>query len=43
VTNLLAECTPKEKILLAGNVMTDTLVEFRRRAAPSDILDWRAC
>jgi UDP-N-acetylglucosamine 2-epimerase (non-hydrolysing) len=39
VTNLLAEGIPKEKIFLAGNVMIDTLLKFRLRAAHSDILD----
>ena len=33
VTNLLAEGVPQERIFLVGNVMIDTLLRFRERAA----------
>jgi UDP-N-acetylglucosamine 2-epimerase (non-hydrolysing) len=39
VTNLLAEGIPKKKIFLVGNVMIDTLMKFRDRAAHNGILD----
>jgi UDP-N-acetylglucosamine 2-epimerase (non-hydrolysing) len=38
VKNLLAEGTPQEKIFLVGNVMIDTLLKFRDRAARTDVL-----
>lgn len=37
--NLLAEGVPENKIFLVGNVMIDTLLAFRRRAAESTVLD----
>jgi len=39
VTNLLAEGVAKEKIFLTGNVMIDTLLRFRAKAARTDVLD----
>lgn len=39
VQNLLAEGIPERKIHLVGNVMIDTLMRFRDKAAASDILD----
>jgi UDP-N-acetylglucosamine 2-epimerase (non-hydrolysing) len=36
--NLIAEGVPEERIVFAGNVMIDTLLRFRERAAESDIL-----
>ena len=39
VTNLLAEGIPKEKICLAGNVMIDTLMKFRDKAAQTSVLE----
>ena len=39
VTNLLAEGIPKEKIFLAGNVMIDTLMKFRDKAAQTGVLE----
>jgi UDP-N-acetylglucosamine 2-epimerase (non-hydrolysing) len=39
VTNLLAEGIPKEKIFLAGNVMIDTLMKFRDKAAQTSVLE----
>jgi UDP-N-acetylglucosamine 2-epimerase (non-hydrolysing) len=39
VQNLLAEGVPERKIHLVGNVMIDTLMRFRAKAAASDILD----
>ena len=39
VRNLLHEGIPKEKIFLAGNVMIDTLMKFRDKAAQTGILD----
>ena len=39
VTNLLAEGIPGEKIFLVGNVMIDTLLKFRARAAQTGILN----
>jgi UDP-N-acetylglucosamine 2-epimerase (non-hydrolysing) len=39
VTNLLAEGIPQEKIFLVGNVMIDTLMKFRAKAAQTSILD----
>jgi UDP-N-acetylglucosamine 2-epimerase (non-hydrolysing) len=38
VQNLLAEGIPQRKIHLVGNVMIDTLMRFRARAAASEIL-----
>jgi UDP-N-acetylglucosamine 2-epimerase (non-hydrolysing) len=38
VTNLLAEGVSKEKIFLVGNVMIDTLLQFRDKAARTDVL-----
>ena len=38
VRNLMAEGIPREKVHLTGNVMIDTLLRFRDRAAVSDIL-----
>ena len=37
--NLLAEGVPERKIFFTGNVMIDTLLRFRARAAESDVLD----
>lgn len=37
--NLLAEGVSEEKIFVVGNVMIDTLLRFRAKAAESDILD----
>jgi UDP-N-acetylglucosamine 2-epimerase (non-hydrolysing) len=39
VRNLMAEGVPKEKIFLVGNVMIDTLLQFRAKAAQTDVLD----
>jgi UDP-N-acetylglucosamine 2-epimerase (non-hydrolysing) len=39
VDNLTREGIPAEKIFLVGNVMIDTLMRHRERAARSDILD----
>ena len=39
VENLLAEGLPKESIHFTGNVMIDTLLRFRGKAAASPILD----
>ncbi len=39
VANLLAEGVPREKIFLVGNVMIDTLLRFREKAARSDVLE----
>lgn len=39
VANLLAEGVPKKKIFLVGNVMIDTLLRFRDKAAQSNVLD----
>src|ERR1035437_3153769 len=39
VTNLLAEGIPKEKVFLVGNVMIDTLMKFRNKAAQTGILE----
>ena len=39
VTNLLAEGIPKEKIFLVGNVMIDTPMKFRDKAAHTGVLD----
>src|SRR6185503_888796 len=39
VTNLLAEGIPKERIFLTGNVMIDTLMRFRAKAAQTGVLD----
>jgi UDP-N-acetylglucosamine 2-epimerase (non-hydrolysing) len=39
VQNLLAEGIPERKIHLVGNVMIDTLMQFRDKAAASEILD----
>lgn len=38
VRNLLAEGIPESRIHLVGNVMIDTLLRFRDRAAQSDVL-----
>lgn len=38
VANLLAEGVAREKIFLVGNVMIDTLLRFRERAAQSRVL-----
>jgi len=38
VANLLAEGVPREKIHFVGNVMIDTLLRFREKAAASSIL-----
>lgn len=39
VENLRREGVPPEKIFLVGNVMIDTLMKFRARAAESGVLD----
>ena len=39
VTNLLAEGVPRQKIHFVGNVMIDTLLRFREKAARSRILE----
>ena len=39
VTNLLAEGVDRKKIFLVGNVMIDTLLRFREKAARSTILE----
>jgi len=39
LANLLAEGVPREKIHFVGNVMIDTLLRFRAKAAQSGILD----
>ena len=39
VTNLLSEGIPKEKIFLVGNVMIDTLMKFRDKAAQTGVLE----
>lgn len=39
VTNLLAEGIPQEKIFLVGNVMIDTLMKFRDKAANTGVLE----
>jgi UDP-N-acetylglucosamine 2-epimerase (non-hydrolysing) len=39
VANLLAEGIPKERIFLAGNVMIDTLLRFRDKAAQTGVLE----
>jgi UDP-N-acetylglucosamine 2-epimerase (non-hydrolysing) len=39
VTNLLAEGVPRQKIHFVGNVMIDTLLRFREKAAHSRILE----
>jgi len=36
--NLLAEGVPKEKIFFVGNIMIDTLVQYKEKAEKSDIL-----
>jgi UDP-N-acetylglucosamine 2-epimerase (non-hydrolysing) len=38
VANLRAEGVPDERIFFAGNVMIDTLLRFREKAASSDVL-----
>jgi UDP-N-acetylglucosamine 2-epimerase (non-hydrolysing) len=38
-TNLLAEGVPERKIFFTGNVMIDTLLRFRAKAAESDVLE----
>ena len=37
--NLLAEGVPQRKVFFTGNVMIDTLLKFRSKAAESDVLD----
>jgi UDP-N-acetylglucosamine 2-epimerase (non-hydrolysing) len=37
--NLLAEGVPERKIFFTGNVMIDTLLRFRHKAAESDVID----
>jgi UDP-N-acetylglucosamine 2-epimerase (non-hydrolysing) len=37
--NLLVEGVPKEKIFFVGNVMIDTLLRFREKAARTDVLE----
>ena len=39
VTNLVAEGIPRERIFLVGNVMIDTLLRFRERAAEEKIVE----
>ena len=39
VTNLLSEGIPQEKIFLVGNVMIDTLMKFRDKAAQTGVLE----
>lgn len=39
VENLRAEGIPEERVFLVGNVMIDTLLRFRERAARSRVLD----
>lgn len=39
VANLLAEGVTREKVFLVGNVMIDTLLRSREKAAQSDVLD----
>ena len=39
VANLLAEGVPRQKIHFVGNVMIDTLLRFREKAARSRILE----
>lgn len=39
VVNLLVEGVPKEKIFLVGNVMIDTLMKFRDKAAQTGVLE----
>jgi len=39
VTNLLAEGIPEAKIFLVGNVMIDTLIKFRDKAAQTGVLE----
>jgi len=39
VQNLVAEGVPREKIFLVGNVMIDTLLKFRGKAAQSGVLE----
>jgi UDP-N-acetylglucosamine 2-epimerase (non-hydrolysing) len=39
VANLLAEGIPKERIFLVGNVMIDTLLKFRDKAAQTAVLE----
>jgi UDP-N-acetylglucosamine 2-epimerase (non-hydrolysing) len=39
VTNLLAEGKPREKVFLVGNVMIDTLMKFRDKAAHTGVLE----
>ncbi len=39
VDNLIKEGVPNEKIFLVGNVMIDTLIEYRIKAEKSDILN----
>lgn len=39
IENLLAEGIPRDKIHFVGNVMIDTLLHFRTKAAKSDVLE----
>ena len=39
MTNLRAEGIPEERIFFTGNVMIDTLLRFREKAAQSDVLE----
>jgi UDP-N-acetylglucosamine 2-epimerase (non-hydrolysing) len=39
VTNLMAEGVPAKKVFLVGNVMIDTLMKFREKAAQTDVLE----
>ena len=39
VTNLLAEGIPKERIFFVGNVMIDTLMKFREKAARTGVVE----
>ncbi len=39
IRNLVAEGVPESRIFFTGNVMIDTLLRSRRRAASSDVLD----
>lgn len=38
VVNLIAEGIPREKVFLVGNVMIDTLIKFRDKAAQTGVL-----
>lgn len=39
IKNLLAEGAPRERLFLAGNVMIDTLLKFRGKAARTSVLE----